>query len=81
MNTYDKIMVEAAKSLLERKPLIMLKREGKKSFAFGTAFDATLALLEALDDDSSDIVEIKQLVTRKKEAIDNLKKHGIHWSL
>lgn len=81
MNTHDKIMVEAAKSLLERKPLITLKREGKKSSAFGNAFDATLTLLEALDDDSSNIVEIKKLVARKKEAIDELKKHGIHWLL
>jgi hypothetical protein len=81
MNTHDKIILETAKSLLERKPLTSLKREGKKSLAFADAYDTTLALLEALDDNNTSVSEIKRLASRKKEAIDSLKKHGILWPL
>ena len=81
MNTHDKIILEAAKALLERQPLSSLKREGKKSCAFGDAFDSTLALLEALDNNNTKVSEIKKLVVKKKESIDELKKHGILWPL
>ena len=74
-------MLEAAKALLDRRPLASLKREGNKSCAFGNVFDATLSLLEALDDSNTKVSEIKSLVTKKKEAIDELKKYGITWSL
>tara|TARA_A100001011_G_C14062583_1_gene736771 strand:- start:281 stop:526 length:246 start_codon:yes stop_codon:yes gene_type:complete len=81
MNTHDKIILEAAKALLDRRPLASLKREGKKSCAFGDAFDSTLSLLEALDDSSTKVSEIKRLTVEKKVAIDELKKYGIIWPL
>ena len=81
MNSHNKIMISAAKSLLSRKPLKSLKREGQRTQALGAAYDASLDLISALDREDITLEEIKDLVKRKTDATNELKKIGIDWLL
>tara|TARA_B100000700_G_scaffold327160_1_gene440868 strand:+ start:5190 stop:5435 length:246 start_codon:yes stop_codon:yes gene_type:complete len=81
MKTHDKIIIGAASSLLERKEYAGLKREGKRTETLGRAYDASLALLEALDSEETTLSEVKDLVNEKKVAVLELKKVGIDWPL
>ena len=81
MNSHNKIMISAAKSLLSRKPLKSLKREGKRTEALGAAYDASFDLISALDREDITLKEIKDIVKRKADATNELKKLGIDWLL
>ena len=81
MDTKNKIILEAANSLLARKPIRGLKREGARTEALGRAYDASLALLEALDAEDITLAEVNQLIEEKKNTVSDLKSLGIDWPL
>ena len=82
MNSFDKITLVSAKSLLERKSLESLVREGEKTEALGEVFDATQNLYNYLLEKDATLKNAQVLIEKKKAAADKFKKlTGQSWRL
>ena len=82
MNTFDKITLISAQSLLENKTLNRLVREGEKTEALGDVFDASKELYSYLLENDAKHEKAQQLIERKKEAAEKFKKAtGLTWRL
>ena len=82
MNTFDKITLISAQSLLENKTLNRLVREGEKTEALGDVFDASKELYSYLLENDAKLEKAQQLIERKKEAAEKFKKAtGLTWRL
>ena len=82
MNNFDKITLVSAKSLLEKKSLENLVREGAKTEALGEVFDATQELYNYLLEKDATLEHAQALIEKKKSAADKFKKlTGQSWRL
>ena len=80
MNTFDKITLISAQSLLENKTLNRLFREVEKTEALGDVFDASKELYSYLLENDAKLEKAQQLIERKKEAAEKFKKAtGLTW--
>mgnify|MGYP001244051910 CR=1 FL=1 len=82
MNNFDKITLVSAKSLLERKDLEGLVREGEKTELLGEVFDATQELYNYLLEKDATLGRAQELIERKNSASDKFRKAtGLTWRL
>ena len=82
MNNFDKITLMSAKSLLEKKTLGNLVREGEKTEALGEVLDASRNLYDYLLENNANLKTVQQLIERKKESAEKFKKAtGLTWRL
>jgi hypothetical protein len=82
MNIFDKITLISAKSLLEKKELSSLVREGEKTSALGEVFDASRDLYDYLLEDSAKLKKVQLLIERKKRAVIAFEQNtGLAWRL
>jgi hypothetical protein len=82
MKTFDKITLVSAKSLLEKKPLNNLVREGEKTNSLGAVFDASRELYDYLLEDNAKLNKAQNLIEKKKAAVVNFEQAtGLVWRL